>query len=123
MTLVDEITRHAVDLLEQAVTRVSFVRSAINTAISLEADGFHVHLCTRHRDTNEEICIDLRWDFPRRLSSFDDAVDWIYSCVREAWVHELNEALFVDGTRRRDLHDEQGRTVMPPDEKPFMELR
>jgi len=97
------------------VRDITFVHAAIATRIVVEPDGFHVHLDCAHRDTGVESTLDLRWDLPPLLLSREHALDWIYACIREAWVHELNEALFVDGARRRDLHNERGQTILPPD--------
>jgi hypothetical protein len=102
-------------LLLRTAREITFVNAALCTRLVVASDGLHVKLDTRHRDTGEEITVDLRWELPPLLLSREQALDWIYACVREAWVHELNEALFVSGVRRRDLHDGQGKTILPPD--------
>lgn len=81
-----------------------------------------MHLDVSERETGKPVTLDLRWDLPPFLISRDHALDWIYDCVREAWVHELNEALFVDDVRRRDLHNSRGQTIRPPDEAARSEL-
>ena len=110
------------DLIIQAVRSVDFFHPAIKTELLVEPDGFHVHLDVLDRETGDPVTIDLRWDLPPFLTSREHALDWIYACVREAWVHELNEALFVDGVRRRDLHNGRGQTIPPPDEAARCEL-
>jgi len=119
---ITEAAKLARELVEVTVNHVDFVNPAIPTRISVESDGFHVQIDTRDRKTGEPCMIDLRWDLPPILNDREHALDWIYACVREAWVHELNEALFVDGKRRRELHDDQGRTIAPPDEAARSEL-
>lgn len=109
-------SKAARDLIVRAIGDISFVNSAIRTEIHVEPDGFHVRVDTYDRDSGEPVTADLRDDIPPFLLSRDHAIDWIYGRVRNAWVHELNEAMFVDGTRRRDLHDADGRTIAPPDE-------
>lgn len=104
------------ELIVQAVRDITFVHAAISTELVIEPDGFHVSLVIFDRETGEPCAIDLRWDLPPFLLSHEHAIDWIYTCVREAWVHELNEALFVDGIRRRNLHNDRGQTILPPDE-------
>lgn len=104
------------DLVAQVVRDVTFVRAAIETRIAVKSDGFHVYLDVAHRETGKKITLDLCWGLPPLLASRAHAVDWIYACVRDAWVHELNEALLVGGVLRHDLHDDLGRTIPPPDE-------
>jgi hypothetical protein len=108
--------QEAADLVLQAVRSIDFVHAAIKTELLVEPDGFHVRLDVANRETGEPVTLDLRWNLPPFLISREHAIDWIYACVREAWVHELNEALFVDGARRRDLHNGSGQTIPPPDE-------
>jgi len=110
------------DLLVAATRDVDFVYPAVPTRLVIEPDGFHVQLDIFDRETGAPVAIDLRWDMPPLLISREHALDWIYSCVRDAWVHELNEALFVDGTRRRELHNDHGQTIPPPDEAARGEL-
>ena len=112
----DHSAQWTMNLALQAAESIDFVHAAIKTKVAIEPDGLHVHLDTPERDTGELITIDLRWDLPPFLASHEHAVDWIYTNVRDAWVHELNEALFVQGARRQDLHNEEGRTILPPDE-------
>lgn len=109
-------------LVADAARSIDFVHAAIPTRLVVEADGLHVQIETVHRDSGEAVTIDLRSDVPTCLPSREFALDWIYSCVREAWVHELNEALFVDGARRRDLHNHRGQTIPPPEETDGGEL-
>ena len=104
------------DLVVAAASAVEFVFAVIPTRIVIESDGFHIQIDTLNRETGNPSTIDLRWDMPPLLSSREHALDWIYSCARDAWVHELNEALFVDGARRRELHSGTGQTIPPPDE-------
>jgi hypothetical protein len=108
--------KSARDLIVQAARDITFIHAAIRTELAVEPDGFHVKIDTVHRETGGEVTIDLRWDLPPFLLSRESALDWIYACVRDAWVHELNEALFVDGRRRRELHNDRGQTIPPPDE-------
>lgn len=108
------------NLALQAAESMQFVRPAIKTKVIVESDGLHVHLDTLERDTGDPITLDLRWDLPLFLASREHAVDWIYTHVRDSWVHELNEALFVQGARRQDLHNEEGQTILPPDETPHV---
>lgn len=108
--------KNAWNLLVSAASSITFVRTVLPTALAVEPDGFHVRLDVVDRDTGEEVTLAFRWDFPPLLLSREQALDWIYACVREAWVHELNEALFVDGKRRRDLHNASGQTISPPDD-------
>lgn len=104
------------DLVVAAARDVEFVFAAIPTRLVIAPDGFHIQIDTLNRETGDPSTIDLRWDMPPLLSSREHALDWIYSCARDAWVHELNEALFVDGARRRELHNGDGQTIPPPDE-------
>ena len=110
------------DLIVRAVRDIDFVHAAIPTKLVIETDGFHVQIDILDRETGEPCTIDLRWDLPPLLTSREHALDWIYACVRDAWVHELNEALFVDGFRRRELHNNRGQTIPPPDEAAKGEL-
>ncbi len=110
------------DLLVAATRDVDFVYPAVPTRLVIEPDGFHVQLDIFDRDTGTPVTIDLRDDLPTFLISREHALDWIYARVRDAWVHELNEALFVDGTRRRELHNARGQTIPPPDEAARSEL-
>lgn len=50
-------------------------------------------------------------DVPAEIETRAQAIAWIYDRVRAAWIHELNEALHLDGVRRRDLHWPDGKTV------------
>jgi hypothetical protein len=111
---VDECERAARAFLLEVLRSVSFRRPAIPTIIALEADGFHVRLQTFQRETGESVTIDIRSTCPPILNSIDEALDWIYARVRDAWVHELNEALFVHGKRRRDLHHDDGALIPAP---------
>jgi hypothetical protein len=104
------------DLVALAVGDLSFAHPAIGTKVVLERDGLHVQLDSFERETGEASTVDIRTDLPPLLISRDHATDWIYGCVREAWVHELNEALFVDGARRHDLHNDRSQPIRPPDE-------
>lgn len=114
--------KETADLIMQAVRSIDFVHAAIKTKLLIEPDGLHAHLDVSDRDTGKPVTLDLRWDFPPLLTSREHAIDWIYACVRDAWVHELNEALFVDDVRRRDLHNSRGHTIPPPDEAAQSEL-
>jgi hypothetical protein len=109
-------------LIVLAAHDVDFVHAAITTRLVIEPDGFHVQIDTANRETGDPCTIDLRWNMPPFLASREHALDWIYSCVRDAWVHELNEALFVDGIRRRELHTDHGKLIPPPDEAVRAEL-
>jgi|ERR1700751_2873026 len=110
------VAKEVLDLILEAVESIDFVNAAIKTEIHVEPDGFHVRLDIFDRETGDPGVLDLRWDLPPFFASREQALDWIYARVREAWVHELNEALFVDGTRRRDLHNARGQTITPPEE-------
>jgi hypothetical protein len=103
------------------VDSVRMFNAAISTWVSVSPDGqLEITMQILERDTGERAGIRLCWDFPHWGSwpsppTRDRIVDWIYLCLHDAWVHELNEALHVDGVRRRDLHDERGDAVPPPE--------
>jgi hypothetical protein len=109
-------------LVGRAVCSINFVHSAIPTRLIVKADGLHVQIDSFERETGDEVVVDLRYPLPPLLTDRDHAVDWIYAQVRDAWVHELNEALFVDGFRRRNLHDANGQTIPPPEDAARGEL-
>lgn len=109
--------QHAKDarnFLRRAAKEITLVRPAIPTTLVIEDEGILVTLAVNERDHGKPIGVEFRWAFPSYLTSREHALDWIYECLRVAWTHELNEALFVDGARRRELHDLQGRTIDPP---------
>ena len=92
------------ELVGRAISRIRFTYAAIPTTLTFDEDRFAVDLVALDRETGESTTVRLLYWLPPVLASQDAAVEWIYRCVREGWVHELNEAIFVDGTRRRDLH-------------------
>jgi hypothetical protein len=106
-------------VVARAIDSIALVHPAIDTAIALGSDD-RLEICIRvpERDTGEEVefCfyLEVPWIALSRTPSRDEVVDWIYDRLRDAWVHELNEALHVDGARRRDLHDERGRALTLP---------
>jgi hypothetical protein len=108
--------RTARALIKQATREISFAHPAIVTELAVKRGHLLVTISTPDRDTGKKVRLEFRWELPLFLFGPEHAVDWIYETVRHAWVHELNEALFVNGVRRRDLHDNQNRTLSPPDE-------
>jgi hypothetical protein len=116
--------QHVHAIVEDAIGRVSFWSCPFNTEMKLDRDDgkFHVLINIVNLDNAETGTSDFSWKLPPILVSGEHAIEWIYGCVREAWVHELNEVFFVDGARRRDLHDAEGRTVVPPEEADRNEL-
>lgn len=107
--------------VRRAARDVTFVHAGIPTRVTTSAHAFHVHIHTQNRDTGEHCDIQLSWRWDgmslrdaQIANSRDGAIEWIYRRALEAWEHELNEAMHVSGERRRDLHDEHGRTVQPP---------
>jgi hypothetical protein len=101
-------------LVLEAMRAVSFRYPALGTSLCIEFDYFRVVLETRNRDTGDSVSIGIGDMLPTTIETFEHAVDWIYARVRDAWVHELNEALYVHGKRRRDLHRDDGKTVPAP---------
>jgi len=110
----DEI-RRSYKLVRDAADRVTFRHAGIPTFIGVtleeRSDGtleqrgrLCVTLMTRDRASGEEIAVQFGDDIPLTISTVEDAIDFVYDRARHAWVHELNEALHVDGERRRDLH-------------------
>jgi len=104
------------DLIIQATQDISLVHPAIRTELAVKPAVFRVRLDILNRETGKPCTIDFTWPLPPLLSSREHALDWIYACVRDAWVHELNEALFVDGIRRHELHTDGGQVIPPPGE-------
>jgi hypothetical protein len=102
----------------RAIRRISFEADPFSTTLSLDRKSkLWVGLSVICRDTGEPVTIRFGNELPLLFLSDEEVVDWIYMRVRAAWVHELNEALFVDGARRRDLHDERGNTIDPPEDR------
>ena len=102
-------------LLAALIPRVKFLHAGIPTRIARRGSKFFVYLDTCNRDTGEPCVIRMSWTIPPATEATEEMwLDWIYWCVKYAWVHELNEAMHLDGKRRRDLHDETGRTIPPP---------
>jgi len=92
---------------------------AIFTLLELTRFGLRITVSTRDRETGSPIGITFTHKLPPPSSlpflTSEIVIEWIYACIRDAWVHELNEALFVRGKRRRDLHDGKGKTIRPRD--------
>jgi hypothetical protein len=108
--------KHARELLALAAADIRFVNAAITTTLSVNPGGFYVYIDILERDTGAPTTFQARWDIPTTLLSREHATDWIYACVREAWIHELNEAMLVNGVRRRDLHEGEDKSKRPPEE-------
>ena len=108
----------ALEFLAVAVPSVSFVNATIPTRIWLGDDGkTHVSMDVIDRDTGKKAAVEFTWDPPPVLTSQAQAIEWIYEIVRYGWVHEINEAMHVDGKRWRDLHDVNGSALPPPGER------
>jgi len=114
--IVEKIQR-SYKLVHDAVGRITFIHAGIPTLVDATLEErfdempehrgrLHVTLVTRHRDSGAEIAIEFGDDIPLTISTPEEALDFVYDRARHAWVHELNEALHVDGKRRRDLHIE-----------------
>ena len=81
-TRVEKLARHlstpadkAVrDLIVQATRDITFVHAAIHTELIVQSDGFHVRIVTPHRETGDEITVDLHWDLPPYLLSREHAI-------------------------------------------------
>lgn len=110
--------------VDAAIRSVSFPSCPFHTKIKRDRKSgkFQVTIDIVDRKTGEPACAQFGWNLPVFLSSTEHAVDWIYQCVRETWVHELNEIFFVDGKRRRDLHDAEWFAILPPEEVAYHEL-
>lgn len=108
--------KHSRELLALAAADIRFVNAAISTTLAVNPGGLYVYIDIMERDTGEPTTFQARWDIPTTLLSREHATDWIYACVREAWIHELNEAMFVNGVRRRDLHEGETKSKRPPEE-------
>ena len=108
--------------LRSAIRSVSFVNSTIPTVVRYEDGKICVNLIITDRDTGVVgAAIEFTFNPAQpgiNLTSKELAIEWIYQVVRYTWVHELNEAMYVNGRRRRDLHDGQGRAIPPPGEYP-----
>jgi hypothetical protein len=111
-------------LVARAIARISFAACPLHTEIKIDRrrNRLRIILRVNAHETGELLCLELSRIIPL-LASVDQAIDWIYACTREAWVHELNEVLLLDGTRRHDLHDSSGHAIMPPDEAARGRLR
>jgi hypothetical protein len=111
------------DLLTRAVAEVSFVNVALPTRLRLSRGDheddtglkgrtrLYVIVATLERDSGEEVEAQFGDDAPVAIETYQQAVDFVYERVRSAWIHELNEAMFVDGVRRRNLHQDNGSTI------------
>lgn len=110
--------------LDAAIRSISFPSCPFHTKIKRDrrSGKFHVTIDIIDRKTGEPAQAQFGWNLPMYLFSTEHAVDWIYQRVRETWLHELNEIFFVDGKRRRDLHDAEGFAIMPPEELAYHEL-
>jgi hypothetical protein len=111
-----EDMRRSYEFVREASDSVWFQHAGIPTHIRASIGGhpddtlngrsprLYVRIETHHRDSGELISIQLGDDIPITITSREEATEFIYDRVRHAWIHELNEAMFVDGARRRDLH-------------------
>lgn len=96
---------------------VSFPNAVAPTRLARWTSKFFVYVDTRDRDSGESRTVRFAWNIPASINASRDMwIDWIRWCVKYAWVHELDEALFVDGKRRHDLHDGHGNTIPHPDD-------
>jgi len=111
-----------VKIVARALRDVTLVHPAIKTNLSVDRHGLHIALTVKHRDTGKLCQVQFTWQVPSYVLSHDDAVDWIYDCVRDTWVHELNEALHVRRDRRFVPHDANGEIRVPPDENSRREV-
>jgi len=93
-------------LVREAIeNQISFVNATIPTSLSMTQKQLRVLISTRHRHNGDPMTLQAGWNFPREgISTREHAISWVVACVRETWVHELHEAIFVNGTRRNDLH-------------------
>jgi len=98
------------------VHSISFSNAPIPTKLTLSANALRVWLDVRDRQDGSQIRVRLGFYLPAQFPPREVAIEWIYACVQHAWVHELEECFFVDGARRRDMHDERGNTKSPPND-------
>lgn len=59
-----------------------------------------------HRSTGEEVRVTFWYLVPKNvvLDSVDSILRWVRDRVQATWMHELDEAMYVDGSRYRDPH-------------------
>lgn len=117
------LVRKTRKFIRSAVDRVSFAADPFGTKLSLARQRLWVSIQVVGVDTHEAAAVSFGSVFPTCLLSEDEAIEWICVCVRSAWIHELNEMLCVDGRRRRDLHDDRGSTIAPPEDEILGNLR
>lgn len=103
-------------------TRVDFLMAA---RVRRRGPRLRVTINTLDRDTGDPIQLGMYWSIPPSLPTNEHAIDWIYACVRETWVHELNEAFHMNEGRRRDLHFDNGSSRPPPPDlvDPWFDVR
>lgn len=111
-------------LVEAAIERVSFGGCPFVTEISLDRTLGKLYTVINivNRETGEPGSAQFSDSLPPVLASVEHAIDWIYARVRNVWIHELNEVFLVDGKQRRDLHDDKGGTIYPPEDVSRNEL-
>jgi len=102
-------------LVIKAVHRIAFRNAVIPTSLIVTRKQLRVIISTRDRNDGSAMTLQAGWTFPREgLTTDDQAISWITACVRETWVHELHESLFVDAVRRNDLHEANTPNTRPP---------
>ena len=105
-------------LVEAAIARISFAACPFQTEVRLDHDlgKLYTTVAASMPEKSEYDAAQFGDKLPPALASVDHAIEWIYMRVHDVWIHELNEVFLVDGSRRRDLHDEQGDTIPAPED-------
>lgn len=90
--------------LQRVVSGIRMVNPPFPIKLTTHSDGVGPVLCitvtVRHRITGEPLALEHRRAVPDGV----ELLDWIHTCLRDVFVHELDEAFHFNGVRVREPH-------------------